>query len=338
VPATRTADRANIERWLKAHGVPSFVDGYASAGRVIPWAAAAAIAVVLVAIGVALVTGGVSGWGLLLTAVALLLAVGLSYLVIASGIVPLTVFALRWFVQTVVRGGASMMSVIPLLLVALAFLFLGAETWQSVGRLHGLPLVLTAGLFAGLGVLFLLRQVQPDLAEAAAFADTEALRAALPSELRVSPSALDAASAAPASELRRGERLNLQAVTAIAQVTVATVVGLAIFGFFVTFGTLVVDTDTVKAWSTETAQIWWQARIAGHHYALTSEHVRVSAFLGVFSAFYFVVSASTDRAMRRSLVEGAEQHARTCLAVRAVYRSDVVGATAGWSRPGAATP
>jgi hypothetical protein len=133
MPATRVADRANIERWLKAHGVPSFVDGYASAGRVIPWAAAAATAVVMVAIGVALVTGGVSGWGLLLTAVALLFAVGLSYLVIASGIVPLTVFALRWFVQTVVRGGASMMSVIPLLLVALAFLFLGAETWQSVG-------------------------------------------------------------------------------------------------------------------------------------------------------------------------------------------------------------
>jgi hypothetical protein len=327
---TRVSDRVAIERWLTSHGVPSFVDGYASRRRVLPWAVAAAGTVVVVAVVIASIAGRLPLAGVLVTVVAVVLAVALTYLVIASGIVPLTGFALRWFVQTVLRGGASMMSVIPLLLVALAFLYLGAETWQSVGRLHGLPLVLTAALFAGLGVVFLLRQVQPDLSETGAFADPDALRSALPSELRLPSELIDTACASPHVDLRRGERMNLKAVTAIAQVTIATVVGLGIFGFFVVFGSLVVDADTVKSWSTEVPQIWWHARIAGHQYALTSEHVRVAAFLGVFSAFYFVVSASTDRAMRRSLVEGAEQHARTCLAVRVVYRSQqTTGAAVG---------
>jgi hypothetical protein len=317
----RTTDRAAMERWLTTHGVPSFVDGYASSRRVLPWAATAAALVVLGSIVAAALTGHVTFGGVLLAIVATALVVWLTYLVIASGIVPLSVFALRWFAETLLRGRGSMISVIPLLLVALAFLFLGAETWQSIGRLHGLPLVLTAALFGGLGVAFLLRQVQPDLTEAGAFSDPEALADALPTELRVSRDAIESACASADVQLRRGERMNLQAVTAIAEVTIASVVGLVIFGFFLIFGTLVVGLDTVHSWSTEAPQIWWQARIAGHQYALTSEHVRVSAFLGVFSAFYFVVSASTDRAMRASLVEGAEQHARTCLAVRAVYRA-----------------
>ena len=85
-------------------------------------------------------------------------------------------------------------------------------------------------------------------------------------------------------------------------------------------GVLTVDLATVKSWSQDTAQIWWQATIFDHHYALTAQHVRVSAFLGVFSAFYFVVSASTDKALRANLTERARVHAQTCLAVRAVYR------------------
>jgi hypothetical protein len=53
---------------------------------------------------------------------------------------------------------------------------------------------------------------------------------------------------------------------------------------------------------------------------LTSAHVRVSGFLGVFSAFYFVVSASSDTALRATLSADAREHVQKCLAVRAVYR------------------
>jgi hypothetical protein len=323
VPTSKPADRAAIERWLRAHGVPNFVEGHASLPRILPRMVLAAAITAGVLIAARVWLGGSDRWLLdvLAIVIAAAAAAAMTYLVVATGIVPLVGFALRWFARTVLRGGATMMSVLPLLLVAVAFLFLGAETWQSVGRLHGLPLVLTALLFGSLGVGFVLRQVRPDLDAMDTFADPDLLRAALPSDLVWPEAMVVRAWGSGDGVLRRGERMNLQAVTATAQVTVATVVGLAVFAFFVIFGTLVVDTDTVRAWSTEIPQVWWQARIAGHHYALTSEHVRVSAFLGVFSAFYFVVSASTDKALRVSLTEGAQQHARTCLAVRAVYRA-----------------
>jgi hypothetical protein len=321
------ADAESIERWLTTHGVPSFVAGYASPRKVAPWAAAGALAAGLLATATLAVGGGLTGW--LPNAVAVLVvAVGaavISWAVVASAIIPLAIFAVRWFAQTVLRGGTSMLSVVPLLLVAVAFLFLGTETWQTIGRLHGLPLVLAALLFGGLGVWFVTLQIRPDL-DGLAFASADELGEALPQELRVSPELVGwswSQHPAPA-ELGRAERWNLQAVTALAQITVASVVGLAIFTFFMVFGTLVVDTATVTSWTTEKAQIWWQARLAGHTYALTSEHARVSAFLGVFSAFYFVVSASTNGPMRASLTEGARRHAYTCLAVRAVYRAHQV--------------
>ena len=114
--------------------------------------------------------------------------------------------------------------------------------------------------------------------------------------------------------------MNLRAVTTIAQLIVAVVVGAAVFAFFIVFGVLVVGLDTARSWTTAAPNVWWQATIAGHHYVLTSAHARVSGFLGVFSAFYFVVSASTDTALRATLTEDARDHVQTCLAVRAVYR------------------
>jgi hypothetical protein len=81
-----------------------------------------------------------------------------------------------------------------------------------------------------------------------------------------------------------------------------------------------VGLDPAQSWSTAKPDVWWQATIAGHHYVLTSAHARVSGFLGVFSAFYFVVSASTDTALRATLTEDARDHVQSCLAVRAVYR------------------
>jgi hypothetical protein len=59
--------------------------------------------------------------------------------------------------------------------------------------------------------------------------------------------------------------------------------------------------------------------IAGHHYVLSNEMLRVGAFLGAFTGFYFIVTSSTDEAMRADLTAGHERHLRTCLAVRRAY-------------------
>jgi hypothetical protein len=317
----RVADRRSVERWLRQHGVPNFVTGWSRPARILPRAFAAAL-VVAVGSGAALIAGTeLRGLAVLAAIVIFAVTFVIAYAIAASGLVPLSLFGLRFLSRTLVRGGTTMLTVLPLLLVAVAFLFLGAETWQSVGRLHGWPLALTALLFVALGIAFVLRQVRPDLDDAERFANESVLRAALPADLRFSDEQITGALSGARDALGSGERMNLRAVVTIAQLAVAIVVGLAIFLFFVVFGVLVVGLDTVQGWSTETPQIWFDFTLDGHQYALTSEHVRVSAFLGVFSAFYFVVSASTDGALRANLTERATEHAETCLAVRAVYRS-----------------
>jgi hypothetical protein len=47
--------------------------------------------------------------------------------------------------------------------------------------------------------------------------------------------------------------------------------------------------------------------------------VRVSAFLGVFTGFYFIVSSSSDPRLRADLAADHEEHVRACLAVRHAY-------------------
>ncbi len=328
------ADRAAIHRWFRSHGVPNFIDGYARPGRVLPRAALGALIVAIAMLVLALAAAASAGIVVLSVVLGGIGGLLVCYVLVATGIVPLSLFGLTWLGVTIWRGGIRMLAVLPLLLVAVTFLFLGAETWQSIGRLRGLPLVLTALLFVGLAVVFVSREVRPDLDAAVTFGDEAALRAALPRELTWSGDLVARGvstdghtgladpthDASGDAALRRGERMNLRAMTTIAQLMVAVAVGVAVFVFFIVFGVLVVTADTAKSWLTVPPDIWWQATIAGHQYVLTSAHLRVSGFLGVFSALYFVVSASTDTALRATLSEDAREHVQTCLAVRAVYR------------------
>jgi hypothetical protein len=226
-------------------------------------------------------------------------------------------FMLRSLVNTVMRRSSSMLQVIPLLLVALTLSFFSAEVWQTIGRLHGLPLVLTALLFVALAAAFATRQAPPDLDQLAAFADANELRTALP--VRLQGGLTDHVFRAASPQLRRRERVNLVVITVLAQVVTAAVIALIIFGFFVVLGVLTVDQGAVASWLGQNPRIAASGHLAGHEYILTNELLRVSAFLGVFTGFYFIVSSTTDERMRADLVAGHQRHVRTCLAVRHAY-------------------
>ena len=119
----------------------------------------------------------------------------------AVGIPELAVFTVGWFARTVWRTGSGLMHVLPLLLVAVTFFFLAGETWMSIGRLSGLPLILTMTLIGALAVVALhapgrrrlaapphragRRLVPPDGAEAP---DARRRRFATPTRLRGSAS------------------------------------------------------------------------------------------------------------------------------------------------------
>ena len=227
-------------------------------------------------------------------------------------------FMLRSLLHTVMRRSSSMLQVIPLLLVALTLSFFSAEVWQTIGRLHGLPLVLTTLLFLGLAAAFAMRQARPDLDALGTFADGDELRTALPVRLRGRLGG-NAFQATTSPQLRRRERINLVVITVLAQVVTAAVIALIIFAFFVVLGVLTADRGAIASWLGTDPRITASWHVAGHEYILTNELLRVSAFLGVFTGFYFIVSSSTDETMRAELAAGYQRHVRTCLAVRHAY-------------------
>jgi hypothetical protein len=228
-------------------------------------------------------------------------------------------FMLRSLGETVTRRSSSMLQVVPLLLVALTLSFYSTEFWQTIGRLHGLPLVLATLLFLALALAFATRQGRPDLIRLAAFADPDELREALPVRLAEGRLADREFSVDPAPNLRRRERTNLIVISVLAQIITAAVIGLIIAAFFIVLGVITIDKVALVSWVGTKPSIIATWDLAGHHYIISNEMLRVSAFLGAFTGFYFIVTSSTDATLRADLTAGHERHVRTCLAVRHAY-------------------
>jgi hypothetical protein len=239
-------------------------------------------------------------------------------LLVLAGPFLLIGFMLRSLIQTVLRRSSSMLQVVPLLLVALTLSFFSTEVWQTIGRLHGLPLVLTTLLFVALAAAFATRQGRLDLDALAVFMDANALRAALPARL-ANRVVADTFNVAAVPRLRRREKANLVVISVLSQVVTAAVIGIIIFLFFVVLGVLTVDKSALVSWLGRDPRIAASWRLAGHEYILTNELLRVSAFLGAFTGFYFIVSSSTDATLRADLASAHERHVRACLAARHAY-------------------
>jgi hypothetical protein len=235
-----------------------------------------------------------------------------------SGLVAIVGFALRWFVSALLRSRSALLSVLPLLLVAVVLSFFSTETWQTIGSLHGLPIVLVMALFVALAAAFVASQAKPDLHTLADFADANAIGAALPEAVNMPRALADGFWHAP--PLRRVERANLLLVSVLAQVIAAAVIGLAVAAFFVLLGLISVSVPVTEIWIGHSPSVWVRFTVAGHEYALTSQLLRVSTFLGTFAGFYFIVSSTTDQRLRQSASADHDEHLRTTLAVRSVYR------------------
>jgi hypothetical protein len=239
-----------------------------------------------------------------------------------SGLVAIVGFAVQWFLTVLVRSRATLVGVLPLLLVAVVLSFFSTETWQTIGSLHGLPIVLVVAMFVVLGAAFVSRQAKPDLRTLAEFADAASLAAALPAAIQLPADAPD--EFWRARPLTRAERANLLLVSVLAQVIAATVIALAVAAFFVLLGLLSVSEPVTANWLGQPANVLADFSLAGHEYAITSELLRVSVFLGTFAGFYFIVTATTDQRLREGSSADHDAHLRTVLAVRCVYRNLVV--------------
>lgn len=309
-------DTVSMERWLRNNGAPAMVRPEGRFGR--PITVVATVLVVLAGLAAATFIADLEHlFGNPFALIAGLVVAGVvAYVVAALSLVRLAGFAFTWFLRTLVRGSSGLWHILPLLLVAVTFFFLAGETWQAIGRLRGLPLLLTFTLFISLGVVVLVRRARTDLDELGEFDAIDQVRGALPGDFDA-----DRDFHYVNEPLRLVERTNLLLISVLGKAMVAVVVGLAVMLFFVLFGMLTIDADLAESWSGEPPRVYLQFTIGEHDYALTAPAVRVAGFLGTFSGLYFIVSASTDRELAQALSSGAVSHIRSAMAVRAVYRA-----------------
>ena len=241
----------------------------------------------------------------------LVLAVSLAF--VRFGIISLAGWLLRELFATFATTGVSLARTLPLLMGVVAFFYFTGELWQSVGRLDSLAYLGVVALFVGLSLAFLSSRGDVELDSLARFDDGEALSTAL----AAGPLADVDVQAPAVCHLTPRQRGNLRLVATISRLLVASLVGAAVFVFFVALGALAVNGSTVKAWTGAEPQVIVEWATAVHTYALTWEQLRVAGFLAVFAGFYYAVVSASDPAMRQGVRDTVTESIREACATRA---------------------
>lgn len=200
---------------------------------------------------------------------------------------------------------------LPLLLLAITFLFLGTEVWQVSANLTVGSLWLVVVLFFVLAVGFLLVRLPEEVDRADDEVDDALLlRACRGTPLEGSARRLvDDPDADPAAyaEVTGFERWNLILVLMVVQVGQVVLLSLSVFAFLVLFGSIIMTPEVLDAWQTAPA--------FDPHRAL----LQVSVFLAAFSGLYLTVSTVTDEAYRAQFFGSVTRELERAVGMRAVY-------------------
>jgi hypothetical protein len=200
---------------------------------------------------------------------------------------------------------------LPMLLIFITFLFINTEVWQVASNLSVGVLWLTVLLFVLLGVAFLLVRLPEEVDRTDDDVDDRMLLEACRGtplegvcrELLEDPDADPAAYA----EVTGFERWNLILVLVIIQSVQVLLLTLAVFGFLVLFGSLIM-TETVM-------ELWIESRIEG----VTPQLIQVATFLAAFSGLYLTVSTVTDETYREQFFGSVLREMERAVGLRAVY-------------------
>ena len=215
-----------------------------------------------------------------------------------------------------------MRQVLPVLLIALLFLFMTAEIWQVSHDMTAFAYAIIIVALIGFSAGFVVAQLQDRLDRVAHFDSwdevDEVARATTAPFLPLPDDRSDAPDL-EADEVGKHEvSLFVFIVLTVQLVVVATVVAAAL----AVFGALVVRKETILQW-TELESADWDPIVAvvlfSNEYALTKETVLMSGLLGVVAAMQFAISIMTDSDFSAEHVNGIRADARELLAVRARY-------------------
>jgi hypothetical protein len=310
------------ERWFVRHGLPYFVPSERAAARdalrprrTVPIGIAVGVAAVAGAVALSWLVGDFSLGAATLTlvgvlAVALYAVTALRGRPILTWTVNRTLGSLHLILPMVTRA-------LPLLLLFVTFLFINAEAWQLASHLDGGVLWLTVLLFSAMAVVFLLVRLPEELDDSDDAVDAEQLRRACrgtPLEGEVeSLIGEDGVLTLADPEVHGYERANLVLVLLVAQVVQVLVLAVAVFAFFMVFGSIVMKHSVQEAWTGGSIHA---LPVADN---LSVELVQVSVFLAAFSGLYFTVTVLTDDTYRAQFFTGVMAELDQAVGVRAAY-------------------
>jgi hypothetical protein len=307
---------AAAEVWFHRHGLPYFVPDERAAvraalrpGRTLPLLVGVGLVAIAAGVGLAWFSDEISAGPAVLLAIVLLAA--LWYALTALRARPIIGWALSRTSGSLRLLLPMTTRALPLLLLAITFLFINTEMWQVGGNLTVGSLWLVVLLFATLAVGFLFVRLPEEVDRADDEVDDDfLLRTCAKTPLADACRELvDDPEADPASyaEVTGYERWNLILVLIIVQFVQVLLLSLSVFAFLVLFGTLIMTDTVMDAWQTDPA------------FNTSRALVQVSTFLAAFSGLYLTVSTVTDEAYREQFFGSVMRELERAVGVRAIY-------------------
>jgi hypothetical protein len=247
-------------------------------------------------------------------------AVGGIFLATSYGVVPIVRWALHQ-IRVLLAGILRLLTrALPLLLVAVTFLFITAEVWEVAGGLTGFAYPVSLGLLFVVGAAFVLTRLPGDLAAVGSFDtwdEVDALAAESPAAaLAGRPTRQDPSDVAP---LSRRQWVNVALLVLFGQAVQITLLGVAVGGVLTAFGVVALPPDLVERWVGD-VDVLVSVTVDGRELALTEQLLRVAGFLAAFSSLAFTVYVATDETYRSEFrSEVVDDSIRTAFAVRLRY-------------------
>ncbi len=225
---------------------------------------------------------------------------GLVYLVLGFGAVSILEWAVRRFVSLFAASLTVLVRALSLLLFFLLVIFFTTETWQ-IWTVPQLPkFVVAAGLFMVFAAGFLLLRLPGSVR-------------GLEVELR-------------GEHLSRTQRVNVGLVMFLSQFLQVVFVALAVWLFFVVFGSLLVSAGVREAWLGKQGTELLRIPFFGDTVVtITVELLRVATGMASFAALYYAAATQLDEAYRDEVVERIAGQMKETFARRAEYLSLVGG-------------
>jgi hypothetical protein len=229
----------------------------------------------------------------LLVNVVLLSAV---YLVLGFGALSILAWAGRRFLTLFAASLTVLVRALSLLLFFLLVIFFTTETWQ-IWTVPGIPkFVVAAGLFVLFAAGFLLLR--------------------LPGSVRE----LETDAELGGEELTQAQRVNVGLVLFLSQFLQVVFVAIAVWLFFVVFGSLLVSAGVREAWlGTQGDPLVTIPFFGDTSVVITVELLRVATGMASFAALYYAVATQLDVAYRDEVIEQVAQQMKETFARRAEY-------------------